>query len=138
MDARRTLAVRYDELLKEIRGLNGFESFLRPKKLSELASSCASGPVVVVNVHPLRCDALILRQHGQIMHVPLPEFSYGFAKVSQEKWLSLLKASGVRERSLRVARQEQVDQIDPWNQTLEILWLRVIRPVLEALGYIVS
>ncbi|THU80722.1 hypothetical protein K435DRAFT_874071 [Dendrothele bispora CBS 962.96] len=54
------LAAQYEELLQKVRGLDGFGSFLRPKKFSELAPAARNGPVVIINVHHSCCDALVM------------------------------------------------------------------------------
>lgn len=72
----RRLATQYDELINEVRSIDGFNDFMRPKKASQLSRAARDGPVVVVNVHKSRCDALILLSHQDgIGHVPLPDFS---------------------------------------------------------------
>ncbi|KAE9391588.1 hypothetical protein BT96DRAFT_1060241, partial [Gymnopus androsaceus JB14] len=58
------MAIRYEELIQHIRNLDGFASFLKPKKLSELGSAAAQGPIIIVNVHESRCDALVLSHSG--------------------------------------------------------------------------
>ncbi|THU95134.1 TPR-like protein [Dendrothele bispora CBS 962.96] len=90
------LAAKYEQLLKEVRELDGFGSFLRPKKFSELAPAARNGPVVVVNVAKLHCDALVLCTSGEIVHVPLSKFSYTLAEALRSKLLSSLQAHGVR------------------------------------------
>jgi hypothetical protein len=47
-------------VLHEIRLLPGFEQFLAPRPAAELQSAAESGPVVLLSVASLRCDALIL------------------------------------------------------------------------------
>ncbi|THU79158.1 TPR-like protein [Dendrothele bispora CBS 962.96] len=91
----RKLAAKYEQLLKEVRELDGFGSFLRPKKFSELAPAAQNGPVVVVNVAKLRCDALVLCTSGEIVHAPLSKISYTQAEALHSKLLSSLQAHGV-------------------------------------------
>ena len=72
------LALRREELLKEIRQLPDFERFLLPKQFSKIipATRMLSGPVVMLNASKVQCDALLLLpQSGEILHVPLPDMS---------------------------------------------------------------
>ena len=71
----RRMAAQYEGLLQQIRGMDGFTSFLKPKKLLELSYAAKHGPVIMVNVAQSRCDALILNSSGNIIHAPLPELS---------------------------------------------------------------
>ena len=58
---RYALAIEYENLLKRVRELPGFERFLLPKKFHELTRSCTRGPVVMLNAQKWsRSDALIL------------------------------------------------------------------------------
>jgi hypothetical protein len=74
------LAAKYDQLLVRIRTLEGFENFLRPKVFPEFAPACQHGPIVVINVHSSRCDALVLCSPGHVVHTPLPGLSINIAK----------------------------------------------------------
>jgi hypothetical protein len=56
--------------------LDGFYNFLGPKLLSELVPACAYGPVVIIDIHVTRCDALILLPSGETAHLPLLQLSY--------------------------------------------------------------
>jgi len=70
-ERRRTAAAAFDRVLTEIRALPGFERFLAARPVAELLPAAAQGPVVLVNVAPLRSDALILTPAG-VQVLPLP------------------------------------------------------------------
>ncbi|KAF7348828.1 hypothetical protein MVEN_01402800 [Mycena venus] len=53
-------AHKREQVLKKIRGLEGFTRFLLPKSISELSLAAKAGPVVILNISETRCDALIL------------------------------------------------------------------------------
>jgi hypothetical protein len=74
------LAVVYDALLAQVRQMPSVEGILGSYPLEDLAPACRGGPVVVVNVHTSRCDALALCLLGHAIHVPLPQFSLQIAK----------------------------------------------------------
>ncbi|THU80551.1 TPR-like protein [Dendrothele bispora CBS 962.96] len=129
----RRLAAQYEKLLQEVRELDGFGSFLRPKKFSELVLAARNGPVVVVNVAELRCDALVLCTSGEIVPVPLPTFSYKQAETLRLNLLSSLQAHGVRvnrngDRATHLAGK---DNQDHFISVLADLWSHVVQPILS-------
>ncbi len=66
------LAHEREELLKEIHKLPGFERFLLPKTISQLLLAAEQGPIVMLNVSQLQCDALVLIPGvDNILHIPL-------------------------------------------------------------------
>ncbi|THU81426.1 hypothetical protein K435DRAFT_873357 [Dendrothele bispora CBS 962.96] len=125
------LAAKYEELLQQVRKLDGFSSFLRPKKFSELSSVARSGPVVIVIVAP-RCDALVMCTSGEIDLVPLPTFSLEQAKTLHLKMLSSLQAHGVRVSCDGVVMHsaEEANQ-DHFISVLADLWSHVVQPILS-------
>ncbi|KAE9398738.1 hypothetical protein BT96DRAFT_939909 [Gymnopus androsaceus JB14] len=56
---RRLLRDRED-VIGEIRELDGFKHFLMPMPYDELKKAAAGGPVIIVNISCIRCDALII------------------------------------------------------------------------------
>lgn len=60
VDRRMALAREWDSLVEQVRTLPGFGDFLRPPPVERLRQAAAGGPVVVVNVSDLRCDALFI------------------------------------------------------------------------------
>jgi hypothetical protein len=63
-DRRMALSREWDELVEQARRVDGFEDFLRPPRLERLLPAAGAGPVVIVNVSPWRCDALIVTTAG--------------------------------------------------------------------------
>ncbi|KAE9406318.1 TPR-like protein, partial [Gymnopus androsaceus JB14] len=129
----RKMAFWYEELVQKIRALDGFTSFLKPKKLSELASAAKHGPVIVVNVDQNQCDALVLSLSRDIIHVPLPKFSLQMAQNLHKKLISTLHVNGIRidrngDRATQAASGENYDQ---FPLILKILWLNVVQPILS-------
>ena len=70
MQARR-LAKEYGRTLARIRSLSSFSELLHPQKPESLCNTTTSDPVVVINVHQTRCDALIYSRTRHTSHVPL-------------------------------------------------------------------
>ncbi|CUA75835.1 Syntaxin-binding protein 5 [Rhizoctonia solani] len=129
----RYLAKHYEEIVGKIRQLPGFETFLQPKRAAELLSIPQKGPVVMVNIHELRCDALILIPgKSEITHVPLPDFSPEKAITCRTQ----MESSHISVRDRGFKRIEPVDQREErFQQVLLELWLGIVRPVLDCLGY---
>jgi hypothetical protein len=63
-ERRRRLARRWDELVEQARGLDGFGDFLRSRSLRSMLPAATGGPVVVVNMGSRRADAIILTPDG--------------------------------------------------------------------------
>ncbi|KAJ7138263.1 CHAT domain-containing protein [Mycena epipterygia] len=123
-----------DRLLKEIRGLDGFERFLLPKTMSELSLSAEGGPVVILNISEFRCDALVLMPScTDVLPIPLPEFTIENAQNLADS-LAALVDTGARGERLSMHREGNVDREVQFSNLLSELWLRVAKPVLEALA----
>ncbi|MEV0902443.1 CHAT domain-containing protein [Actinoplanes sp. NPDC049802] len=75
IDRRMALAREWDELVEQVRGLEGFEDFLRPPRLESLLPAAEGGPVVILNVSRWRCDALIVEPSG-VRAVALPDLTH--------------------------------------------------------------
>ncbi|KAG9080736.1 hypothetical protein FS749_007920 [Ceratobasidium sp. UAMH 11750] len=136
---RHRLAEQWERLIDEVRSLPGFQSFLKPKKLAELAIAAQSGPVAIVNVYKNRCDALVLhRDSDLVIHIPLPSFSHTKALEARTQLLGVLSHANVRARGTRrpIFHQDNVEV--RFEDVLATLWTGVVRPILDRLGYLVS
>ncbi|KAK8031899.1 hypothetical protein PG990_001633 [Apiospora arundinis] len=92
-------------VVQKIRGLPGFERFLLPPSEDEVCQAAANGPIVVVNISPHRCDALIV------------------------------EASGIRTLELPQLSRQDLENKEPQSlDTLVWLWDTIISPVLTELG----
>ncbi|KAG8753805.1 hypothetical protein FRC11_007123, partial [Ceratobasidium sp. 423] len=107
---------------------------MKPKRLSDLVRSARVGPVVVINCHETRCDALIiLPGQTDISHLPLPQFTYESAQHARTQIESSLRSVGIRERGWKCVSQQQ--QKDAFGIVLANLWKDVTKPILDFLGY---
>jgi len=72
------LAQDWNQLLKEIRCLPGFSNFLQPRQASSIMKALpGEGPIILINIHEDRCDALALIQgRDQPLHIPLEHLTY--------------------------------------------------------------
>ncbi|KAJ7693183.1 CHAT domain-containing protein [Mycena rosella] len=130
------LAHRREQVVKQIRNLTGFESFLLPKKISELSLAAQIGPVVLSNISRYRCDALILMPDAgnDLIHVPLLDFTLSMA-LSLVGSLGSLVQGAVRSDRLDGFREGQMLPEEEFARILSELWIRIVRPVLDGLAF---
>ncbi|KZV66251.1 TPR-like protein [Peniophora sp. CONT] len=133
-DHHRTLVIEYDDLLKSIRLQPGFEDYLRPKKFEALIPlrEQSDGPIVFINVHSTRSDALILLPGGAVQSVQLADLSQDKAEKMRSLWLHTLEESRGRERGA-VSRANDRGTQELFSRVLERMWLWVVRPILHSL-----
>ncbi|KAB5591218.1 Aromatic di-alanine and TPR containing protein [Ceratobasidium theobromae] len=130
----RRLAEQYERLIKEVRQIPGFEAFLRPRKASELVCVARSGPVVVINVHTSRCDALVLLPEvNHVVHISLPNMSQAKIIEARSQMEQSLEFQNVRERggARRPDRPRRREYKDQFEDVLTTLWFDVVKPVLD-------
>jgi len=156
VDRRMALAREWDELVEQVRELDGFEDFLKPPKLAKLLPAAAEGPVVMVNVSRWRCDALIVTTAG-VEVKDLPRLTAETVVSKASGYLTDLQraeeaASVAHEAYQRYQRDPSVEAISAYTaakhelqqaqqaqeQTLhgvaEWLWDEIAAPVLEVLA----
>jgi tetratricopeptide (TPR) repeat protein len=132
-DQRQRLAQEWDRLLSEIRKVPGLQSFLKALGITELQRQATSGPVVMVNPSPYRCDVLILTSDpARPIHViPLPGLTRSFLTESINH-LRAARDTATDKDSPREDRSSAQAQI---HRVLQWLWDQVAGPVLEDLGF---
>jgi len=137
------LSRQWSELLDEIRHIPKFHDFLRQPRVSDLLTRLPPNAIVIlVNVHEDRCDALaLISSLGAPMHIPL-DFTHKEASVLRERLRLFLSSHGVRmreaDRATRPAPRPDAEKQSDISFVLKALWLRVVRPILDALAYPVS
>ncbi|TEB36915.1 hypothetical protein FA13DRAFT_1893854 [Coprinellus micaceus] len=142
------LASERDRILGHIRAIPGFETFLQPLRCTAILSHLPrSGPVIVLNVHQHRCDAIALQDGSdEVLHIPLPSFT-----LQKAKWYQRILTAQLKDHRLRIQDVEQTSELScgraagPYNakardvhDILEGLWRGVVRPTLDALGFLVG
>ncbi|KAJ6580148.1 hypothetical protein DFH09DRAFT_1077052 [Mycena vulgaris] len=120
-------AHKRDEVLKEIRGLEGFSRLIFRWRHNE-------GLLSFLNANQSRCDALSLLTDcvDGVLHVSLADFTLQHAEALRES-LQLLLKDGRRSDRLFGKREGQPVPDDVFAHILSELWLRVVEPVLDAL-----
>jgi len=119
IDQRMQLAHEWDEIVRQVRGLPGFEKFLRPPRAEELLAAGADGPVVLINVSQYRSDALLVTDNT-VQIVRLANVTPGRVRAMTREFLTALSAGGDVSTHL-------------WS-ILTWLWDAIAEPVLTHLG----
>ena len=142
------LVQEWNELLTKIRTIPKFEDFLKPPSCSSLLRNLPdSGPVVVINVHKDSCDALaLLSDLDEPRHIPLDKFCYAKAIDLRNQLNNRLCDGYLRMRGhdceLDNIRATQPVRLrgDPGLiiDILSQLWILVVKPILDGLGFSVS
>jgi len=115
--SRHAISLELDKAVDRIRLLPSFERFLLPPTGSELMGAAAHmHPVVLINVHSLRCDALLIQQH-RITSLKLPRLH-----------ITAIKAVASAMRSRSPTKQQMLE----W---LQWLWNVMAGPILDELGF---
>ncbi|PVF91858.1 hypothetical protein CPB86DRAFT_820141 [Serendipita vermifera] len=138
----RELSIERDKLIDRIRQIPEFKSFMSPKKFHEFSSVAHQGPVVILNVHKSRSDALVLIPGGadvSVVVIPLEGFSYKTCENMQKKMNDLLLVAQVRSRDIRKHGWGGDHGNDSmFKRILSILWKQVVKPVIDGLAYRVN
>jgi len=130
------LALKWESLVQRARTVLGFEDFLRPKLLPQLANAARDGPVVL-NVHERRCDALVLIPDlKDVVHIPLDSFSFEQALELQQFLNRVASNQEITTRGISRRRKLETFDIESgYKRILSDLWLCVVKPVLEGLAF---
>lgn len=139
VDRRMALAREWDELVEQVRAIDGFEDFLRSPRLETLLPAAEGGPVVILNVSRWRCDALIVKTSG-VAVVELPDLNQHEVVAQVQAYLDAVGArQGETERStfprdadLTVAANDVEAALD---RCLRWMWHSFAARILDHLGY---
>ncbi|SHN38541.1 CHAT domain-containing protein [Cryptosporangium aurantiacum] len=120
-ERRRELARTWDELRAEVRTRLGVE-LGRSRRYAELRAVAEGGPVVLVNVSTIRCDALVLTEDSLVL-CPLGQLTAD----------ALARALRVYFRATaRIRRGETAE--DELRTLLAWSWRTVVGPILDRLA----
>ena len=112
-----------------VRRLDGFEDFMRPRRLSTLQNAAINGLVVILNTSKAGCAALVLTLNG-VQHVPLPDLSSHHV-TTLIKLIRNANAQGGRDTLLPDSNgahvQGLVEQMPLISDTLQLLRLPLER-----------
>ena len=132
IELRRRKAREWDDVVIQVRMLEGFEHFLVATPYSELAAAAAKGPVVIVNASSHGCHALAVDlDAAQPRVVNLPDLTLDAAIHRANLLLAALAHAASPRRPFREREQDRHAVLD----ILAWLWDVVAEPVLTALGH---
>ncbi|MFJ3305052.1 CHAT domain-containing protein [Streptomyces sp. NPDC086549] len=123
---RHAVDGQWRRLLDDIRARPGFGTFLGAPTAGQMRAEAAWGPIALINVDRLRCDALVVR-HDAIRTVRLDVTEGQLAHVAED----FLTAVAV---DLDAPPARQAEAAETVFTTLELLWDRIAGPVLDAAG----
>jgi hypothetical protein len=150
----RRLNDEWEETIKDVRILPGFEDFMRPRAINALKQAAVSGPIVILTASKSTCFTLIVTLSNEVQCVRLPGMTLPMAEVLADLFRALSTPTFNFDEFL--ARYEPSNRWDGWPELLarllgeregsihatsddvfEILlahvWETVVRPVLGAL-----
>ena len=113
VNRRHRASREFDDIIEQIRDRDGFRDFLQPPPAESLMAAADSGPIVVINVNHIRCDAILVERHT-IRLLQFPGLTLG----EIEEYV----------RDINISKQ------NPWS-LLEWLWTTICRPCLDVLGF---
>ena len=123
-NSRHDASLEFEKIINIIRCQPNFENFLLPPRETELRAAASAGPVVLINVSHVRCDAILLATNA-VRWLPLPLLSYTIIEENVE----FLKS--VRNHTSR----SYLDGKNQMSHMLEWLWDAIAHPILDALGF---
>ncbi|KAF7972472.1 hypothetical protein HWV62_17892 [Athelia sp. TMB] len=122
---QRELSTERDEIIQQVRQLDGFEHFLQAVPFRELQFAAAKGPIIIVNVAQQRSDAIILRPYDAPIVLPLCVDGQN----QQEAYSMISNLSNLLFEKRGVPGFSKTLKDDILNHLEELL----IKPVLERL-----
>jgi hypothetical protein len=136
VDRRLALAREWDALVDQVRELEGFEDFLRPPRLERLLQAAEAGPVVIVNISPWRCDALIVTTAG----VEVKNLAGLTAEATIARARDYMNGLQQVEDAARTAVAQHLQEAmgrceETLRDVTEWLWDQIAAPVLAVLGF---
>ena len=131
-ESRRAAAAEFQTVLSEIRALPGFERFLAPRNIDDLLPAADQGPVVLVNIAPLRSDALVITTGG-VESIPLPDL--GPSQVAAQTTKFLVAINVIEDETPTYDADDRLAAGFAIQEVLAWLADNLTTAVLEHLGY---
>ncbi|TFK22228.1 hypothetical protein FA15DRAFT_681771 [Coprinopsis marcescibilis] len=145
-----SLSQRREQILKEIREMDGLADFLLPPSFASLRTAALNGPIVFLNATESSCNALIMHPGGSLTHVPLPKVKYDALDQMQIAVQQLAQGHSVNPTSLETIEESlrhgdalrKPTRMDPmsgrtvnddFKSILEAMWVAIVEPVVIAL-----
>ncbi|MER5386365.1 CHAT domain-containing protein [Streptomyces sp. NPDC002688] len=126
---RLRLAEGWQDLIRRVKQIPGFEEFLEPPSFAALAPTDLPGPVVVINVSRFRCDALVVKA-GHVRVISLPGLDQNRVIGHANRYFEALRAyfdAETRDPLLAVDMEQRLSDVLEW------MWDEVMEPIVSDL-----
>ncbi|KAJ7202337.1 CHAT domain-containing protein [Mycena pura] len=145
----RRLNEEWEDVIKCVRLLPGFEDFMQPKSINALKKAAVSGPIVVLTTTDSTCFALIVTSTKEAQCLELPELMLSRVHILADLSRGLsnsvfdfgtfgdhLQDPSESEARLLAGRDGyiNVDPDDAFRRLLAELWKIIVKPVFNALN----
>ncbi|KAJ7215907.1 CHAT domain-containing protein [Mycena pura] len=148
----RQLNEDWEQTIKEVQSLPGFEHFMQPKDIFTLRQAAESGPIIILITTSTTSFALILTLSSEVQYVNLPEYilpeAHLFADLARglstpafdfDTFVESREEGNERSelQSRLFAGREgtvKMDSDEVFQELLADLWKNIVKPVFEALN----
>ena len=127
---RMRWAREFDDLVDQVRALDGFAHFLAPTPFAQLRAAATGGPVVIVNTSRHGCHALLVTTTG-VQVVELSDLTHDQAIEQANTLLGALAHASDSDRPLPDRETDRRSVLD----ILGWLWDTITAPVLTSLSH---
>jgi hypothetical protein len=152
----RQLNNEWEETLKDVRRLPGFEDFMGPKAIKVLKQTAVSGPIIILTTTNSTCFALIVTLATEVQCVKLPGMNFAEVEVLANLFLALSTPAFDLDTYMETYRcsnrqselltqlfgaREGNISVDPgkvFRVLLAWLWKDLVKPVFDTLHFQVS
>ncbi|EIN05285.1 hypothetical protein PUNSTDRAFT_75048, partial [Punctularia strigosozonata HHB-11173 SS5] len=133
---RRGQIEEFNALLNQVRKLPGLNRFLLHDEFTTLRKASERGPVVVLVSSALGCHAILLKQGGDCVSIPIEHLPDIWLAHSGTEWRSIIVEARAEMRDCRKMKKSKIPKArrTAADEILRQLWIEVVRPVLSALG----
>ncbi|KAF9224175.1 hypothetical protein BS17DRAFT_830706 [Gyrodon lividus] len=122
----RRISHEWTSVITSIREIDGFEDFLRPTPFERLCVAACEGPVIMINASQFSCDAIIVFESKQPVHVPLPLSLSAVVKLSSILDF-IMRPTTLGHGEGNNSKDNNI--VFPLRQ----IWADIVSPVVEAL-----
>ena len=126
---QRELSEKWEQLLTQIRDIAGFEDLLRPIPYSRLRAAACGGPVIAVILSSHHLDAVIIREHGSPIAIPLRSNICSWYDIAIE----LRRKAATRSSRVSADSRWRAKPGFSTDRCLQQLWDAIVHPVTTEL-----
>ena len=126
MERRITAAKRFNEIIDKVRSDDKTKSVFQGPSMDELQSISASGTVVIINVSPIRSDALIITKN-RTWHYQLQDLHETDVREQAQRYLETL------EEDTPIGRKKTNKSL---HSIFQWLWDAAVGPILTELSIV--